>query len=128
MLLEDPASSEPEQMLASFRNEIILAFQIDGLCQSSLEIRDDVIQMYTVIDGNESLRTGDVVDSAQQRRSLVLKVTDREDQESSDFVCKRDTLEVEDGGVLLTFVREPTFFFSDIELDMLEKIVRDFTT
>ena len=53
-------------------------------------------------------------------------VVDEEDGEENRFKFTGDRLETTDNGVVLVFAREPTFLFSDIELDTLERLLEDY--
>jgi hypothetical protein len=124
-LVHDPSQVDTDALLTNFKNEIVLAFQIDAICQSSLEIRDDLISIYTIKNGQEVLRTGDIINSEYKSRTVDLSVIDREDGEENSFKCTASRLETVDQGVTLSFSREPTFFFSDLELDALDTLVRN---
>ena len=125
LLVHDPAKVDTDALLSEYKNEIILAFQIDAICQTSLEIREDQISIYTIKEGSEVLRNGDIVNTEYTDRHVELTVVDREDGEENVFRCSDLRLETTDQGVKLSFAREPTFFFSDLELDALETVVRN---
>ena len=54
----------------------------------------------------------------------MLMVQDDEDGEQSSFIWKRGTLTTVDQGVEMVFARQPTFFFTDPELDVMEQLLQ----
>ena len=118
--MKDPYSFEQEEFLDEYKKEMILALQIDALCQSSLEIKEGRITMYTILNGEEQLREADVLTVKQSGATVRIKVMDQEDQQENIFLCTGESLSTEDQGVQLEFSREPTFLFGDQELDCME--------
>ena len=102
---------------------MFLALQIDALCQSSLEMMDGTVVMYTIQDGEENLRTADVLDVKFDGGTVIITVADQEDKEENIFYCDGNELKTEDQGVKLTFARSPTFLFDDRELDAMEYLL-----
>ena len=124
LLIDQPSKANPEFIMSHFKKEILLAFQLDALCQSSIEIDDNKMTIYTVTDGEELFKVGDIVHLKEDGATVQITVRDQQDHSKNMFYCTRDELKTIDQEVVLSFTREPTFFFSDLELDMLEQIVR----
>lgn len=116
-------SFDVKEFVVSYRAEMNLALQIDALCQSSLEMMDGVVTMYTIQDGEENLRKADVIAVKPDGGTVVITVVDQEDQEVNIFYCDGNELRTEDNGVKLTFSRSPTFLFDDNELDAMERLL-----
>lgn len=126
MLQRNPATVDPEKLVKRFRNEVLLAFQVDALCQTALEIEQNSLSLFSVVDGEGRMRRGTITIREQVMGVLWLTVVDEEDGEENRFKFTGDRLETTDNGVVLVFAREPTFLFSDIELDTLERLLEDY--
>lgn len=121
--LKQSASFDEESFVEQFKAEMFLALQIDALCQSSLEMMDGVVTMYTIQEGEENLRKADVLGVKFDGGTVIIKVADQEDKEINVFYCDGNELKTEDQGVKLTFSRSPTFLFDDNELDAMEYLL-----
>ena len=120
-----PSSFDEKNFLQQFKAEMLLALQIDALCQSSLEMIDGSVTMYTIQDGEENLRRGEILSVNFDGGTVIIVVSDQEDQEENTFYCDGNELKTEDQGVKLTFSRSPTFLFDDSELDAMEYLLND---
>jgi hypothetical protein len=120
---EQSVSFEEAEFILEFQVEMRLALQIDALCQSSLEISEEVVSMYTIQGGEEQLRKGDILSADFDGGIVKIEAEDSEDQERSIFYCDGNELSTEDQGVKLSFVRKPTFLFDDKELDAMEYLL-----
>lgn len=83
--------------------------------------------MYTVSNGNPTMRQGDIVNVEETDTGYTLTIVDQQDQEESLFMWSEEGLQVKDSqqgqDMWMWFSREPTIFFSDPELDIIEQLL-----
>lgn len=121
--IQQDSSFEEDLFVSEFQAEMRLALQIDALCQSSLEISEGVVSMYTIQEGEEQLRKGMILSADFDGGIVKIQAEDSDDQERSVFYCDGNELNTEDQGVKLSFARKPTFLFDDKELDAMEYLL-----
>ena len=123
--VKQPSVFDEQEFVNRFKAEMHLALQIDALCQSSLEMMDGIVTMYTIQNGAENLRKADVLEVNFDGGTVIITVADQEDKEINVFYCDGNELKTEDQGVSLTFSRSPTFLFDDTELDAMEYLLSE---
>ena len=121
--IQQNSSFEEDLFVSEFQAEMLLALQIDALCQSSLEISEGLVSMYTIQEGEEQLRKGNILSADFDGGIVKIEAEDSVDQERSVFYCDGNELNTEDQGIKLSFARKPTFLFDDKELDAMEYLL-----
>ena len=122
--LRNPAKVDVDTFIQTHKASMIVALQVDGLAQTSLQIQGDTFTLFTVVDGEAVTKTGQLQTTVPRGPSAMLMVQDDEDGEQSSFIWKRGTLTTVDQGVEMVFARQPTFFFTDPELDVMEQLLQ----
>lgn len=121
--MQDPNSVDLQAFLEHHRTALVVALQVDALAQTSLQIEGDQVQLYSVINGESVLRQASLVNVEDDFTQVTLYVQDAQDQEESVFQWEEGQLTTEDGGLTIHFAREVTAFFSDPELDFIERLL-----
>ena len=121
--LRNPSKVDLDSLIATHKNSMIVALQVDGLAQTSLQVDGDAFTLFTVVDGEAVTKTGQLQTTVPRGPSAMLMVRDDEDGEQSSFIWKPGTLTTVDQGVEMVFARQPTFFFTDPELDVMEQLL-----
>lgn len=123
LYLRNPSKVDLESLIATHKSSMIVALQVDGLAQTSLQVEGGVFTLFTVVDGEAVTKTGHLQTTVPRGPSAMLMVRDDEDGEQSSFIWKSGTLTTVDQGVEMIFSRQPTFFFTDPELDVMEQLL-----
>jgi ribosomal protein S17 len=122
-----PTRAQKTVIVEQYTQEMQLALQIDAISQSSLELNLLEVSMYTVSNGNPTMRQGDIVNVEETDTGYTLTIVDQQDQEESLFMWSEEGLQVKDSqqgqDMWMWFSREPTIFFSDPELDIIEQLL-----
>ena len=121
--LRNPSRVDVESLIQTHMASMVVALQVDGLAQTSLQVEGDVFTLFTVVDGDAVTKTGCIQTTVPRGPSAMLMVRDDEDGEQSSFIWKPGTLTTVDQGVEMVFARQPTFFFTDPELDVMEQLL-----
>ena len=122
--LRNPSKVDVDSFIQMHKASMIVALQVDGLAQTSLQIKGDDFTLFTVVDGEAVTKTGQLQTMVPRGPSAMLLVQDNEDGEQSSFIWKRGSLTTVDQGVEMVFARQPTFFFTDPELDVMEQLLQ----
>ena len=123
LYLRNPSKIDLEEFVETHKASMIVALQVDGLAQTSLQIQDSVFTLFTVVDGESVTKTGRLQSAVPRGISAILIVEDDQDGEQSSFIWKEERLSTVDQGVEMVFARQPTFFFTDPELDVMEQLL-----
>lgn len=123
MYLQNPSKIDVESFIQTHMASMVVALQVDGLAQTSLQVEEDVFTLFTVVDGEAVTKTGHLQTTVPRGPSVMLMVRDDEDGEQSSFIWKSGSLTTVDKGVEMAFARQPTFFFTDPELDVMEQLL-----
>ncbi len=118
-----PSKQDVQAFLDEHKAALIVALQVDSLSQTSLQISEGTLQLFSVVDGQSQIRVANLVDVEDEYSKVRLTVQDVEDGESNTFTWQNDQLTTEDKGLELVFSREATVFFSDPELDVIEQLL-----
>ena len=121
--LRSPSKVDVESLIQTHMASMVVALQVDGLAQTSLQVEGDLFTLFTVVDGEAVTKTGRLQTTVPRGPSAMLMVRDDEDGEQSSFIWKPGTLTTVDQGVEMVFARQPTFFFTDPELDVMEQLL-----
>ena len=120
--MRSPTKQDVETFLDTHKASLIVALQVDALSQTSLQITDGQLQLYSVVDGESQMRVASIIDVEDEYSKVRLTVKDQ-DGEITTFTWQNDKLLTEDKGLELVFSREATAFFSDPELDVIEQLL-----
>ena len=71
---------------------MVVALQVDGLAQTSLQVEGNVFTLFTVVDGEAVTKTGRLQTAVPRGPSAMLMVRDDEDGEQSSFIWKPNSL------------------------------------
>lgn len=123
LYLRNPNKVDVDQFIAQHKASMVVALQVDGLAQTSLQVDGKKLTLFTVVDGDSVTRTGRIQSTVPRPGSAMLMVRDDKDGEHSTFIWKEDSLSTVDQGIEMVFSREPTFFFTDPELDVMEQLL-----
>ena len=123
LYLRNPNKVDVDQFIAQHKASMVVALQVDGLAQTSLQVDGKKLTLFTVVDGDSVTRTGRIQSTVPRAGSAMLMVRDDKDGEHSTFIWKQDCLSTVDQGIEMVFSREPTFFFTDPELDVMEQLL-----
>ena len=123
LYLRNPNKVDVDQFIAQHKASMVVALQVDGLAQTSLQVDGKKLTLFTVVDGDSVTRTGRIQSTVPRAGSAMLMVRDDKDGEHSTFIWKEDSLSTVDQGIEMVFSREPTFFFTDPELDVMEQLL-----
>ena len=123
LYLRSPSRVDIEAFIQTHMASMVVALQVDGLAQTSLQVEGNVFTLFTVVDGEAVTKTGRLQTTVPRGPSAMLMVRDDEDGEQSSFIWKPGTLTTVDQGVEMVFARQPTFFFTDPELDVMEQLL-----
>jgi hypothetical protein len=123
LYLRNPNKVDVDQFIAQHKASMVVALQVDGLAQTSLQVEGKTLTLFTVVDGDSVTRTGRIQSTVPRTGSAMLMVRDDVDGEHSTFIWKQDCLSTVDQGIEMVFSREPTFFFTDPELDVMEQLL-----
>ena len=121
--MQEPKSVDLQQFLEQHQAALVVALQVDALAQTSLQIEGERVQLYSVINGEPVIRQANLSSIEDDFTQVTLIVRDSQDQEESVFQWEEDQLTTEDGGLTIHFAREATTFFSDPELDVIERLL-----
>ena len=124
LYLRNPAKFDVESFIETHKASMIVALQVDGLAQTSLQVEGNSFALFTVVDGEAVSKIGSLQTVVPRGPSAMLMVRDDEDGEQSSFIWKQGTLTTVDQGVEMVFARQPTFFFTDPELDVMEQLLQ----
>ena len=97
--LRNPAKVDVDSFIQTHKASMIVALQVDGLAQTSLQIQGATFTLFTVVDGEAVTKTGQLQTTVPHGPSAMLMVQDDEDGEQSSFIWKRGTLTTVDHGV-----------------------------
>ena len=123
LYLRNPTKVDVDQFIDQHKASMVVALQVDGLAQTSLQVEGQKLTLFTVVDGESVTRTGRIQSTVPRADSAMLMVRDDIDGEHSTFIWKQDSLSTVDQGIEMVFSREPTFFFTDPELDVMEQLL-----
>jgi hypothetical protein len=125
LYLRNPNKIDVEQFIKQHKASMVVALQVDGLAQTSLQVEGKNLTLFTVVDGNSVTKAGRIQSTVPRPGSAMLMVRDDEDGEHSTFIWKEGTgtLSTVDQGIEMVFSREPRFFFTDPELDVMEQLL-----
>ena len=125
LYLRNPNKIDVEQFIKQHKASMVVALQVDGLAQTSLQVEGNNLTLFTVVDGNSVTKAGRIQSTVPRPGSAMLMVRDDEDGEHSTFIWKQSagTLSTVDQGIEMVFSREPKFFFTDPELDVMEQLL-----
>jgi hypothetical protein len=123
LYLGNPNKIDVDQFIQQHKASMVVALQVDGLAQTSLQVEGKKLTLFTVVDGDSVTKTGRIQSTVPRPDSAMLMVRDDEDGEHSTFIWKRTTLSTVDQGIEMVFSRDPTFFFTDPELDVMEQLL-----
>lgn len=121
--MQQPNSVDLKAFLEHHQAALVVALQVDALAQTSLQIDGDQVQLYSVINGEPVMRQASLIDVEDDFTQVTLRVRDAEDHEESVFQWEEGKLSTEDNGLTIHFGREVTTFFSDPELDVIERLL-----
>ena len=120
--MRSPAKQDVQTFLETHKASLIVALQVDALSQTSLQITDGNLNLYSVVDGESQVRVATVIDVKDEYSKVRLTVKDQ-DAEITTFTWQNEKLITQDEGLELIFSREVTTFFSDPELDVIEQLL-----
>ena len=125
LYLHNPNKIDVEQFIKQHKASMVVALQVDGLAQTRLQVEGKNLTLFTVVDGNSITKTGRIQSTVPRPGSAMLMVRDDEDGEHSTFIWTEGTgtLSTVDQGIEMVFLREPKFFFTDPELDVMEQLL-----
>ena len=121
--LRNPSKVDVESFIREHKASMSVALQVDGLAQTSLQIEGSAFTLFTVVEGEAVTKEGTLQSTVPKPGSAMLIVRDNLDGEQNSFIWKRDQLSTVDQGVEMVFARQPTFFFTDPELDVMEQLL-----
>ncbi len=121
--LQKPSSVDVEQFIDQHKASMVVALQVDGLAQTSLQVEDRLMTLFSVVEGEAVTKRARIQSVIPRGNSAMLMVKDLEDGEHSTFIWENEQLTTVDQGVEMAFAREPTFFFTDPELDVMEQLL-----
>ncbi len=121
--LRNPSSVDVDEFIDQHKASMIVALQVDGLAQTSLQVEDRLMTLFSVVEGEAVTKRARIQSAIPRGNSAMLMVKDLEDGEHSTFIWENEQLTTVDQGVEMVFSREPTFFFTDPELDVMEQLL-----
>ncbi len=123
LYLANPNRIDMDAFIAQHKASMVVALQVDGLAQTSLQVERQKFTLFSVVDGEAVTKTGRIQSTIPRGDSAMLMVKDDQDGEHSTFIWREGTLNTVDQGLEMVFSREPTFFFTDPELDVMEQLL-----
>ena len=121
--LRSPSKIDVESFINEHKASMSVALQVDGLAQTSLQIVGNTFTLFTVVEGEPVTKEGVLQSTVPKPGSAMLIVRDNQDGEQNSFIWKSGILTTVDQGVEMVFARQPTFFFTDPELDVMEQLL-----